>query len=165
MAGMMKAAMLACAMVAMVGAMPASAADTVYVIRHMQKADGADPSLNAEGRAAAASLADLLAEKGITAIYATPTRRAMETAAPIAIRVGLSVTPYDPADPAALIKAATAANGRVLIIGHSNTVPELVALFGGDRPPAIGEEDFGTLYIVRTGSSEVDTVHVGGRAH
>jgi len=36
----------------------------------------------------------------------------------------------------------------VLIVGHSNTVPGLVELFGGARPAPLSDTDYGTLYDV-----------------
>lgn len=120
----------------------------VFVIRHFQKGAGADPSLTAEGGANAQRLAVMLKDKGIKAIFATSTRRAMETGEPLAKTLGLQVTPYDPSNVAALAAAVRAAGGPVLIVGHSNTVPELVALFGGARPAPIGDDDYGTLFEV-----------------
>lgn len=120
----------------------------VFVIRHLQKAEGADPSLTAEGHANAERLAAMLKDKGIKAIFATPTRRAMETGEPLAKAFGLTVTPYDPANVGALGAAVKAAAGPVLIVGHSNTVPELVALFGGARPAPIADDQYGTLFEV-----------------
>jgi broad specificity phosphatase PhoE len=160
-----KAAMMVGALLAMVTAMPASAATTIYVIRHLQKESGADPTLTAEGKAGASALAELLADKGIEAIYATPTRRAMETAAPLAARLGIAIEPYDPADPAALAEAAAGRKGAILVVGHSNTVPDLVARFGGAEPAAIGDDEFGTLYIVHAGSGRVEQLHLGAHAH
>jgi phosphohistidine phosphatase SixA len=165
MTGMTRTAVIVGALLAMMGAMPAIAADTVYVIRHLQKANGADPALTAEGRAGAATLAGLLADKPVTAIYATPTRRAMETAEPLAHRLGLAVTPYDPSNPAALVQAAGAIKGAMLVVGHSNTVPDLVAAFGGATPAPIGDDEYGTVYIVRTGSNQVEQVYVGAHVH
>jgi phosphohistidine phosphatase SixA len=153
------------ALLAMLGTMPVSAADTVYVIRHLQKESGADPALTAEGRAGATALAEVLADKGIKAIYATETPRAMETAAPLAERLELAVTPYDPSDPPALVKAAAAIKGSILVVGHSNTVPELVASFGAAEPAAIADDEYGTLYIVHAGSNRVEQVRVGAHAH
>jgi len=132
-------------------------AKPVYVIRHLQKAEGDDPPLTAEGAANAKKLAAMLADKGIVAIFATPTRRTMQTAAPLAKRLGMSVTPYDPRDPAALVKAVAAAPGPVLVVGHSNTVPDLVARFGGMKPAPISEEDFGTLFVVEPGGTVAAT--------
>jgi broad specificity phosphatase PhoE len=121
----------------------------VFVTRHLQKGQGDDPPLTAEGTANAEKLAAMLADKGITAIFVTPTRRTTETAAPLAKLLGISITTYDPRDPQALARSVAAVQGSVLVVGHSNTVPDLVALFGGDTKPApMSEEDFGTLFVV-----------------
>lgn len=120
----------------------------VYVIRHLQKQGGDDPALTVEGATNAERLAALLADKGIVAIFATPTRRTMQTAGPLAKRLRITITPYDPRDPASLVLAVAAAPGPVLVVGHSNTVPDLVARFGGTRPAPMSEEDFGTLFLV-----------------
>ena len=127
---------------------PALAAEPVYVIRHLQKADGDDPALSPQGAAAAQRLADMLGDKGIVAIFATPTRRAMQTAEPLAGRLGIAVTPYDPRKPDSLITAAAAKSGPILVVGHSNTVHDLVGRFGGTPPEPLTEEDYGTLFIV-----------------
>lgn len=127
-----------------------AAGKTVYVTRHMHKAEGPDPVLSPEGVAAAERLAALLADKGITAIYATATRRAMATAAPLARRIGVRVTAYDPADPDALVAAAAAAPGAVLVVGHSNTVHDLVTRFGAHTPPApLTDDDYGRVFMVK----------------
>jgi hypothetical protein len=120
----------------------------VFVIRHFQKGPGADPSLTAGGRANAERLAAILKDKGIQAIFATATRRAVETAEPLAKALEIPVTRYDPSNIASLATAVKAAAGPVLIVGHSNTVPELVALFGGARPAPIGDDDYGMLFEV-----------------
>jgi len=121
---------------------------SVFIIRHLQKGEGADPSLTIEGAANAQRLAAMLADKNITAVFATPTRRAIETAEPLARELGISVTPYDASDTAALVGAVAATPGSVLIVGHSNTVPDLVQLFGGARPAALSELDYGTVFAV-----------------
>src|SRR4051812_38860732 len=60
-----------------------------YVMRHLQKAAGQDPGLPSKGQANAARLAGLLAGDPPSAIYVSTTRRARETAAPLAARLGL----------------------------------------------------------------------------
>ena len=131
----------------------------VFVIRHLQKSTGDDPSLTPQGAAAAERLAEMLADDGIVAVFATPTRRAMETAAPLAKRLGLAVTPYDPRNPDVLVTAVAAAPGAVLVVGHSNTVPELVGRFGGTPPEPLSEEDYGTVFVV-DGDGGVETLEV-----
>lgn len=122
---------------------------TVYVTRHMQKLDGTDPGLSAEGIAAADRLAAVLADKGVTAIYATPTRRAMETAGALSRRTGVRITSYDPRDPQALVAAAATSKGSILIVGQSNTVHDIIARFGARNPPApLTEQDYGTVFAI-----------------
>ena len=131
---------------------PALAAETVYVVRHLEKAEGDDPPLSVKGAANAQRLAHMLGDKGIVAIFATPTKRAMETAAPLAKRLGIAVTAYDPKAPDALVESAAVSPGAILVIGHSNTVPALVAAFGGAKPAPMTEEDYGTIFVVEDGS-------------
>ena len=145
------------ALSAAIAVQPAVAAETVYVVRHLQKAEGADPPLSTEGAANAQLLAQRLANSGIKAIFATPTRRAMETAEPLAKALGLHVTSYDPRDPAALIEAVSAVDGAALIVGHSNTVPDIVARLGGTAVP-LGEQDYGTVFVVKPGNAEVEQI-------
>jgi phosphohistidine phosphatase SixA len=136
----------------------APAADTVYVIRHLQKAEGADPPLSAEGAANAQLLAARLRTSGIKAIFATRTQRAMQTGEPLAKQLGIAVTGYDPRDPDALIKAVAAINGAALIVGHSNTVPDIVARLGGAAIAPLGDQDYGTIFVARPGSSAVEQI-------
>jgi broad specificity phosphatase PhoE len=136
----------------------ALAADMVYVMRHLQKGEGADPPLSAEGAANAKALADKLAGSGIKAIFATPTRRAMETAEPLAKRLGIAIAAYDPADPGALVAAVANVPGAVLVVGHSNTVPDLVARFGGKQAVTMSEQDYGTVYAVAEDSGAVTEI-------
>lgn len=126
-------------------------ADAVFFLaRHAEKQlDKEDPGLNNAGRARAAQLADLLADAGLTAVYSTDYRRTRETAQPLAARLGLEVRLYDPAGPGPLLDALRAEGGRYLLIGHSNTVPEMVERLGGEPSGEIDEEgEYDRLYIV-----------------
>ncbi len=125
----------------------------VYVIRHLQKAQGDDPVLTSEGAANAQRLAAMLSDANITAIYATRTRRAMETGAPLASQIGVAITPYDPRNPDALVAEVAAGEGSVLVVGHSNTVGDLVTRFGGNPAPQLTEQDYGTVFVVDAGGA------------
>lgn len=137
------------------GAAPAStieAGQRVYVMRHLWKGEGTDPDLTPRGTVAASRLAGQLGAGRIKAVFATATKRAQQTGAPLAARLGLAVTTYDPRDPGALAVAVKQVNGDVLIVGHSNTVPPLVAQFGGASPPPLGDDDYGAIYRVDASS-------------
>jgi phosphohistidine phosphatase SixA len=137
---------------------PLTLVPTVYVSRHMRKGEGDDPSLSAAGAAEAVRLAELLKDRGIAAIFVTPTKRSRETAQPLAKATGAPIETYDPRDNAALAKRAAAIPGSILIVGHSNTVPEIVAAVGGTAPGPMSEEDFGRLFgVERATGKTVET--------
>src|SRR6185295_12468247 len=80
------------------------AAHPVYVMRHLNTPAGEpDPDLLPEGRAAAIALADLIETDQFegrrpVAIYVSDYKRTRQTAAPLAARLALNVTIYDPRD-------------------------------------------------------------------
>jgi broad specificity phosphatase PhoE len=130
---------------------------TVIVIRHAEKESisAPDPPLSAAGEARAALLARLFGQpKGagrLDAIYISSALRNRMTAAPLAARLEIVpiVAPTD--DPKALAHRVLRENSgkRVMIIGHTNTVPDMVAALSGRSDiPQINEQEFGTLYIV-----------------
>lgn len=123
-------------------------ASNVYVMRHLQKAPGQDPGLSAEGRANAERLMAFFAKHPPTAIFVSRTRRARETAAPLAAKLRLVPQDYEPLDVAGVVARAKAERGPVLIVGHSNTVPDIVAALGGTKPAPIAEESFGAIWRV-----------------
>jgi broad specificity phosphatase PhoE len=146
------------ALAALITTQPALGAEPVYVIRHLEKAAGDDPALTPQGAARAGQLADVLARANIKAVFATPTKRARETAAPLAERLGVPVSDYNPRDLEALAAAVSGAAGSVLIVGHSNTVAALVERFGGEKPAELTEQDYGTLFVVHPESRQVNRI-------
>jgi probable phosphoglycerate mutase len=127
---------------------PMARVPTIYISRHMRKAAGDDPSLSAAGAGEAVRLAELLKDRGIVAIFVTATKRSRETAQPLATATGAPVETYDPRDNAGLAKRAAAIPGSILIVGHSNTVPAIVAAVGGTPPGPMTEEEFGRIFAV-----------------
>lgn len=121
----------------------------VYVMRHLQAQTGQDPALTEEGTRKAKLLPGWFAGKAAPrAIYTSTLRRARETAAPLAQKLGLTPKLYDPADTDALIALVAAEPGSVLIVGHSNTVPDIVERLGGVRPEPIQHDQHGDIWIV-----------------
>ena len=131
----------------------------IYVMRHLQKADGQDPGLSATGQKCAAALGEQLAGRGIGAIYVSATRRARETAAPLAARLRITASDYDPRDTPGLAARARAETAPVLIVGHSNTVPEIVAALGGARPADLTDESYGDIWrVARDGAVSAERI-------
>ena len=131
--------------------MRAPAPPAAYVMRHLNTPAGErDPDLLPEGRRAAALLVGWFARERArpVAIYVSDYRRTRQTAAPLAASLGLTPTVYDPADTPGLLARVRAAPGPALIVGHSNTVPDIVAGLGGTRPAPLVHEDFGDIWRV-----------------
>lgn len=129
---------------------------TVYVLRHAEVLPGAgpDPSLSLAGELRAERLREIFGEApgelALDGILVSELRRTQETARPLANALGIPVVVAPAADPAAVARRALAEfrGGRVLIVGHSNTVPAIVESLSGQGVPAMAETDFGTLYVV-----------------
>jgi imidazolonepropionase-like amidohydrolase/phosphohistidine phosphatase SixA len=121
----------------------------IYVMRHLNTPQGErDPDLLPEGQAAAQQIPSLLGTDRIAAIYVTQFKRTQQTAVAVAARFGLTPIVYDPADTPALIARVRAGPLPALIVGHSNTVPDIVEQLGGARPGPLSHPDFGDLWRV-----------------
>ena len=130
-----------------------SATTTFFVVRHAEKGtdDKKDPSLSDIGLLRAGRLAARLVDAPLVAAYATGYRRTQQTAGPAAKGHGIVVTVYDAQLPATVLvsqlrKAHT--HGTVLVVGHSNTVPEIVAALSGTVVPAMADDEFDRLYRI-----------------
>lgn len=138
-----------------------ASANTFYLVRHAEKqANGTDPALTQCGTARAQALAAYLADIKLEAVYATPYLRTQQTAAAVATQQQLTVSGYDPRDNAALLVQLKRHSGPVLIVGHSNTVPQIVEQLSTFAMAALSEQDYSMLYRVDTaGATPVVTLH------
>ena len=140
---------------------------TIFVVRHAEQdldSCPADPPLNAAGEARAALLARMLGDGRalghLDAIYVSPARCNRLTASPLAARLGISATVAPADDPRSLARRVLREHGggKVLIIGHADTVPQIVAALSDRKIPDIGAEEYGIMYIVavpRIGSANL----------
>ena len=140
------------------GAPPVSRTTTpdliFVVVRHAEKRtdDPRDPTLSDAGQARAAALAQRFRSSPLTAAYATGFRRTQETAGPAAKANGIILESYDAATPPAEFVTHlrdTHTQGRVLVVGHSNTVPDIVAQLCACTVAPIDEATYGQLFEVR----------------
>jgi len=131
---------------------------TIVVVRHAEKQVGAisDAPLSPQGEIRASRLAQMFGDSEpfgrIDKIYVTNTRRTQQTSAGLAQRLSSNAVVVDAkTDSNELARQVLRENrgGRALIVGHSNTVPEIVAALSGvENVPPIGEEEFDTMYVV-----------------
>jgi phosphohistidine phosphatase SixA len=132
-----------------VGHAATPAQPNIYVMRHLHTPAGvSDPDLTDEGKKYAAAVSHSFQRDPPDVIYVSSTKRAQQTAAPLADRLKLTPKIYDPRDTPGLIASVSAETGTVLIVGHSNTVPDIVEKLGGQRPDDLSHEDFGDIWHI-----------------
>ncbi len=133
------------------------ATTTMIFVRHAEKAmqPADDPGLSEAGRRRVAELtrqlvdADVVA--GVDAIYSTPFRRTQETAQSVADALDLPIHSYSPDDNEAVLSTILKNHkGKIiLVVGHSNTLPTLIADLGASKKvPPIQENEFDNIYVV-----------------
>jgi broad specificity phosphatase PhoE len=158
---MKRVAPLVLLLVALAPARSAIAQEAIYLVRHAERADqSADPPLSTEGVGRSYKLRDMLKDAGITKIYTTDLRRTIETAAPFAAAAHIAPVPFKAEDTAALMASVRALGprDRVLIVGHSNTLPDLLRAAGVSSAIAIKDDEYDNLFIVvpqKTGAPPV----------
>ena len=136
---------------------PSPVQPNIYVMRHLHTPAGAtDPDLTEEGLRHAIALSDWFRKDPPDVIYVSDTKRTRQTVAPLAARLKLIPKIYDPRDTPALLAAVSKEKGTVLIVGHSNTVPDIVQGLGGERPGPLQHPDFGDIWRV-SGPSHATT--------
>ncbi len=124
---------------------------TYYLIRHAEKdrATTEDPGLTEKGKERAMFWATYFENTPLDAVYSTNYVRTKETAAPTAQNKSLAVTLYDANNLYDASFQAATQGKTVLVVGHSNTTPELVnAILGEKKYDHISDTENGMLYKV-----------------
>jgi broad specificity phosphatase PhoE len=139
---------------------------TVVVIRHAEKNTtmlGHDVPLSDPGARRAQELVRVAGDVGFDAIYATPTRRTMQTGEPLAAMLGKTLTVVrETAETIRRLKTNHWGQ-TVLVIGHSDTVPDIVRGLTGHKVPDFRGE-FDLIYVVtitRDGHSTITRLRYG----
>jgi broad specificity phosphatase PhoE len=131
----------------------ASAQPVVVIVRHGEKAanGGSDPDLSSAGRARADALSRILKDSGIVAIFTTEFKRTQETAAPTATSTHVTPTVVAAKDTASLVAKLHQVSGNALVVGHGDTIPNIIKALGISVPINIPDADYSELLIVTLG--------------
>ena len=124
-----------------------------YFIRHAEKdrsdSTNKNPSLTIQGLERANKWALFFKDKNIAAVYSTNYKRTQQTALPIAKEQNIEIINYTTKE---LISEKFIANNKgknIVIVGHSNTTPELVnSLLGEKKYEDIADSENNNVFIV-----------------
>jgi broad specificity phosphatase PhoE len=141
--------------------MPEAAEVTVYIVRHAEKQSAGDmpmekedPPLSAEGQMRAMGLVEDIPVRELDAIYVTKTKRSHDTASAVIALTGIEPIYYPPRDVEGLVARLRKRHGeRVLVVGHSNTIPPLLQGLGVQEPIQIADDQYGDLWVVTVAAS------------
>ena len=150
------------------------AGTTIVVVRHAERSTDhpSDPSISAAGQDRARALSAVLRDAAVTDIYTTHYKRTRQTAEPLAQQLGLTIQerPINAANSATYahdlaqeILTRSAGKG-VLVVGHSNTVPDIVKALSGHAVPAMTDAEYDHIFVVvipATGSPRLMQLRFG----
>jgi broad specificity phosphatase PhoE len=126
---------------------------TVILIRHGERnaptPSNPDPHLDAAGKARAKSLIHVFGQSGIKAIYRSHFARAKETAQPLATHLGLAAIEMDEALQIRNDILSNHTGQTVLVIGHSDTVPDVINGLVAGNLPIINDSEFDNMFVVK----------------
>jgi len=127
---------------------------TFYFIRHAEKdrsdPENSDPELSQNGLGRAMHWNKILRDAELDAIYSTDYQRTAMTAAPTSVDLDIDVQYYDPRIIDIDQFKNDNFNKNVLVVGHSNTTPNLVnKMIGEEKYEAMDDNDNGSLFIVQ----------------
>lgn len=126
----------------------------IYVVRHAEKAtpmgNNSDVPLTVAGESRAMALLDSLKDKKIRAVYSTNTTRTRSTAKPAADYFHLNIATYPNMPDSNFITILKRTNKNTLVVGHSNTVDDIVnrvcdaQLIPGD----LTDREYDNLFVI-----------------
>jgi broad specificity phosphatase PhoE len=133
-----------------------------YIVRHAEKAvvtkdssgfTVANPPLSEPGQVRSFVLRDELKSKNIESIFSTNYHRTISTAKPISEERKIQVQLYSPSKDsinAFIDRLKSIRKGNVLVVGHSNTVDDIVNRLSGENliTGDLSEAIYDNLYIL-----------------
>lgn len=135
-------------------AQSAPAVTKIYIVRHGEKETGSDPLLTPAGNKRAGDLMRLLQNEGIQKIYVSNYRRTQNTGDSLRIQLKIDTVHYDADTLCDKLINAIMEHGdfgkTILIIGHSNTIPQIIRKLGvKDHPYGdIPGNEYDNLFLV-----------------
>ena len=132
------------------GANTALGQGAIILIRHADRASSADDSLLSKaGEQRAQCLATTLKDASIGAVFATDVKRTQQTAAPVAAEFHIETRIIPKANTAELLAELKQSSAKsVLVVGHADTLPDIVQRLGAGSIPRFGEREYDRMILV-----------------
>ena len=138
----------------------ASCSHSYYIVRHAEKVKPSagssisvsnDLALSEAGKKRAEKLKEILLDKKIKYIFSTNTIRTLATAKPLSEAIGINTIQYNTGKNSAFIEQLKTLKKNTLIVGHSNTIDDVVnGLCNKNYIPAdISDSVYDNLFIVK----------------
>ncbi len=130
---------------------------TLYLVRHAEKqADNShDPALTKIGKTRSELLAVWFQDKNITEIWSSDYKRTRNTANPLVTGLGIELSIYDPRNLPDLVKKLRHEQRTAVIVGHSNTTPELARLLCDCFIEDMDESEHDRLIVISISDTEM----------
>lgn len=144
----------------------------IFIVRHAEKKAGNDPLLTEAGNRRAGDLMRKLQHEGIKKIYVSRFRRTQNTGDSMRIQLKIDTVHYT-ADTLCDELVNTIMQHRdfgktILIIGHSNTIPQIIRKLGvADHPFGdIPDNEFDNLFLItyKKGKARLTKMKYGARS-
>ena len=158
------------------GSANAAGQQVVFLVRHAERAASPapappagnmsmiaaadDPPLSPAGQERATRLAAILRSSDIKQIFTTELLRTRQSAGPAAQGMHVEITQVPAKNLDALVAQIRQATGNTLVVGHSNTVPDILKRLGVKDDVTIADTEYDNLFIVVL--PEVGGPEVGG---
>ena len=135
---------------------------TVLLVRHSEKltTPADDPVLSPQGTVRAQLLVRMFENSGLNAIYTSQFTRTKLTAEPLAKRFGIPLETVDAKTTNKLVESILSkhSGGTVLVVGHSNTLPEIIEALGAGKIQEIDDLDYDNIYVVTVSGNGIAKV-------
>jgi phosphohistidine phosphatase SixA len=144
------------AILSLIAVIFSSCSHSYYIVRHAEKATqeanmSSDVPLSDKGKERAEAIKDILKKKKIGYVFSTNTIRTKSTSQPTASYFNLATEIYGPRPDSAFISVIKSKKKSTLIVGHSNTVDDVVNMLCGEKkiPGDLPETEYNKLFIVK----------------
>ena len=135
---------------------------TILLVRHAEKltSPADDPVLSPQGTARAQLLVRMFENSALNAIYTSQFARTKLTAEPLAKRFSIPVETVDAKTTNKLVDSILSkhSGGTVLVVGHSNTLPEIIEALGAGKIKEIDDLDYDNVYVVTVSGNGIAKV-------